>query len=99
MLVPIPSLLGWCAVLSISALLVVHPGRQRPGEAATPRLEALVEGEETSSGVETTQRCAKPSNPPHQAQGRLGPNPVKTMKTWGFQRELPLVGLWCLSPQ
>ena len=70
------------------------PADSGRAKAATPRPEALEEGAEAASGVDTVQRCAKPSNPPHQAQGRLGPEPEKTIKTWGFQRDLPLVGLW-----
>ena len=75
------------------------PADSGRAKAATPRPEALVEGVEAISGVETTQRCAMLSNPPHQAQGRLGPEPGKTNQLWGFQRDLPLVGLWCLSAQ
>ena len=86
------SLLGWCNLLPISALPVAHPGRRRPGEAAPPRLEALVEGERTASGVETAQRCVGPSNQPHQAQGRLGPVQEKNNEILGFPKGSPFGG-------
>ena len=38
-------------------------------KAAQPRPEALVKGVEALSGVETAQRCAQLSNPPHRVQG------------------------------
>ena len=86
------SLLGWCAVLLFSALPVAHPGRRRPGEAAFPRPEALVEGAGTASGVEIAQRCVQPSNRPHQAQGRLGPQPGTKHKNMGFPKGSPFGG-------
>ena len=64
-------------------------GRARP---LPPRPEALVEGVETASGVETAQRCAQPSNRPHQAQGRLGPQPGKRNKNMGFPKGSPFGG-------
>ena len=80
---------GKAALLfSIAAGVVRHSlvfgppcGAPRPtaaGRGRSPRPEALVEGAETASGVETAQRCAQPPNQPHQAQGRLGPRPGKT---------------------
>ena len=62
-------------------------GRARP---LTLRLEALVKGVEATSGVETTQRCAQHSNPPHQAQGRLGPQPGKKQSNPGVSKGISL---------
>lgn len=39
--------------------------------------------------VDAICEAAQPSNPPLQAQGRLGPEPGKINQSWGFQRDLP----------
>ena len=64
-------------------------GRARPPPTA---LEALVEGVKAGSGVEAVQRCARPSNPPLQAQGRLGPQPGTTNQNMGFPKGSPFGG-------
>ena len=94
---------GKAALLfSVAAGVVRHSlvfgptcGAPRPtaaGRGRSPRPEALVEGAETASGVEIAQRCAQPPNQPHQAQGRLGPQPGKKHKNMGFPKGSPFGG-------
>ena len=68
-------------------------GAPRPtaaGRGRSPRPEALVEGVDAASGVEPAHRCSQPSNPPHQAQGRLGPHPGEKQSNSGVSKGISL---------
>ena len=70
-------------------------GAPRPtaaGRGRSTRPEALVEGAGTASGAEIAQRYAQPSNQPHQAQGRLEPQPGTKHKNMGFPKGSPFGG-------
>ena len=89
-------------LFSVAAGVVRHSlvfgptcGAPRPtaaGRGRSPRPEALVEGADAASGVETTQRCVGPSNQPNQAQGRLEPQPSEKHKNTGFPKGSPFGG-------